>query len=112
MQIGDRKPSRLLFEMRSKAENKIREELLKSLFLQRLPSHVQQILAISNDELGRLAEMVDGIMAAATDTVAIQAVTSEEANYQTTLMEDHVCLALKHILFPVPGNLEGDFGLD
>ncbi|GBN39845.1 hypothetical protein AVEN_103910-1 [Araneus ventricosus] len=35
MQLGDRKPSRLLLEMRSKAENKIREELLKSLFLQR-----------------------------------------------------------------------------
>ncbi|GBL82873.1 hypothetical protein AVEN_106390-1 [Araneus ventricosus] len=87
MHLGDRKPSRLLLEMRSKAENKISEELLKSLFLQRLPTHVQQILAISNDKLHRLAEMADGIMAAATDTVAIRAVTSEEANLQTTLME-------------------------
>ncbi|GBN44505.1 hypothetical protein AVEN_156350-1 [Araneus ventricosus] len=42
MQLGDRKPSRLLLEMMSKAENKISEELLKSLFLQRLPTHVQQ----------------------------------------------------------------------
>ncbi|GBN90657.1 hypothetical protein AVEN_94911-1 [Araneus ventricosus] len=33
MQLGDRKPSRLLLEMRSKAENKISEEWLKSLFL-------------------------------------------------------------------------------
>ncbi|GBL81563.1 hypothetical protein AVEN_14411-1 [Araneus ventricosus] len=87
MQIGDRKQSRLLLEMRSKAKNKISEELLKSLFLQRLPTHVQQILAISNDKLDRLAEMADGIMAAATDSVAIRAVTSEEANLQATLME-------------------------
>ncbi|GBL80106.1 hypothetical protein AVEN_29103-1 [Araneus ventricosus] len=34
MQLGERKPSRLLLEMRSKVENKISEELLKSLFLQ------------------------------------------------------------------------------
>ncbi|GBL92524.1 hypothetical protein AVEN_174780-1 [Araneus ventricosus] len=73
--------------MRSKAENKISEELLKSLFLQRLPTHVQQILAISNDKLVRLAEMADGIMAAATDSIAVRAVTSEEANLQATLME-------------------------
>ncbi|GBO46648.1 hypothetical protein AVEN_70819-1 [Araneus ventricosus] len=87
MQLGDRKPSRLLLEMRSKAENKSSEELLKSLFLQRLPTHVQQILAISNDKLDRLAEMADGIMAAATDSVAIRAVTSEEVNLQATVME-------------------------
>ncbi|GBN92671.1 hypothetical protein AVEN_50947-1 [Araneus ventricosus] len=87
MQLGDRKPSRLLLEMRSKAENKISEELLKSLFLQRLPTHVQHILAISNDKLDRLSEMADSIMAAATDTVAIRAVMSEEADLQTTLRE-------------------------
>ncbi|KAF8796809.1 Gag-Pol polyprotein like [Argiope bruennichi] len=49
MQLGDRKPSRLLIEMRNKAGNKFSEEVLKSLFLQRLPNHVQQILAITND---------------------------------------------------------------
>ncbi|GBN68032.1 hypothetical protein AVEN_217857-1 [Araneus ventricosus] len=87
MQLGDRKPSRPLLEMRSKAENKISEELMKSLFLQRLPTHLHQILAISNDKLDRLAEMTDGIMPAATDTVAIRTVTLEEANLQTILME-------------------------
>ncbi|KAF8793534.1 hypothetical protein HNY73_005000 [Argiope bruennichi] len=86
MQLGDRKPSRLLIEMRNKAGNKFSEEVLKSLFLQRLPNHVQQILAITNDKLERLAEMADGIMAAATDTVSIQAVSSE-ASMQATLME-------------------------
>ncbi|XP_055928667.1 uncharacterized protein LOC129959801 [Argiope bruennichi] len=87
MQLGDRKPSDLLVEMRNKAGNKISEEVLKSLFLQRLSSHMQQILAITNDKLEWLAEMADGIMAAATDTISIQAVSSEEASMQATLME-------------------------
>ncbi|GFT05430.1 uncharacterized protein NPIL_174711 [Nephila pilipes] len=68
MQLGDRKPSRLLLEMRSKAGNRMPKELLKSLFLQRLPTYVQQILAISNDRLEKLAEMADGIMAATSHT--------------------------------------------
>ncbi|KAF8791910.1 hypothetical protein HNY73_003576 [Argiope bruennichi] len=87
MQFEDRKPSRLLVEMRNKAGKKISQEVLKSLFLQRLPTHVQQILAIANDKLERLAEMVDGIMAAATDAISIQAVSWKEASMQATLME-------------------------
>ena len=60
MQLGDKKPSRLLLEMKGKAGS-MAEDLLKTLFLQRLPPHVQQILAISNDNLQKLAEMADGI---------------------------------------------------
>ncbi|GFT32112.1 hypothetical protein NPIL_199231 [Nephila pilipes] len=39
MQLGDRKPSRLLLQLRSKAGNRMTEELLKSLFLQSLLTH-------------------------------------------------------------------------
>ncbi|GFT08038.1 retrovirus-related Pol polyprotein from transposon 297 [Nephila pilipes] len=73
MQLGDRKPSRLLLEMRSKTGNRMTEELLKSLFLQRLPTHVQQILAISNDQLEKLAEKTGGIMAVVGHTSSIDA---------------------------------------
>ncbi|GIY46623.1 uncharacterized protein CEXT_433791 [Caerostris extrusa] len=62
MQLGDRRPSRVLLEMRSKAGARINNDLLKSLFLQRLPTNVQQILAISNDNLDKLTEMADDIM--------------------------------------------------
>ncbi|XP_071034194.1 uncharacterized protein [Parasteatoda tepidariorum] len=58
MQLGDRRPSRLLLDVRNKAGARISDELLKSLFLRRLPTNVQQI---SNDNLD---EMADGIMAA------------------------------------------------
>ncbi|GIY23383.1 uncharacterized protein CEXT_50111 [Caerostris extrusa] len=62
MQLGDRCPSRLLLEMLSKAGARINDDFLKSLFLQRLPTNVQQILAISNDNLDKLEEMAEGIM--------------------------------------------------
>ncbi|GFX44924.1 retrovirus-related Pol polyprotein from transposon 17.6 [Trichonephila clavipes] len=87
MQLGDRKPSRLLLEMRSLADSRILEELLKSLFLQRLPTHVQQILAISNDQLDKLAEMADGIMAVANPTPSVHVIDAEKQDLQTMLLE-------------------------
>ncbi|GFT91812.1 uncharacterized protein NPIL_242421 [Nephila pilipes] len=87
MQLGDRKPSRLLLEMRSKADSRISEELLKSLFIQRLPTHVQQILAISDDPLDKLAAMADGIMAVAGPTSSIHVINAENQNLRTMLLE-------------------------
>ncbi|XP_055928010.1 uncharacterized protein LOC129959213 [Argiope bruennichi] len=72
MQLGNRKPSRFLLEMRSKAGNRISDNSLKSLFLKRLPTNVQQILAISDDGVEKLAEMADGIMAAAYNTPSLK----------------------------------------
>ncbi|GFY55944.1 uncharacterized protein TNIN_406581 [Trichonephila inaurata madagascariensis] len=87
MQLGDRKPSCLLLEMRSKAGSRISEELLKSLFIQRLPTQVQQILAISNDQLDKLVEMADGIMAVAESTSSIHVIDAENQDLKTMLME-------------------------
>lgn len=86
MQLGDKKPSRLLLEMKSKAGRRVSDELLKSLFLQRLPAHVQQILAISNDELEKLAEMADGILSVA-GSAAIQEVKTEDNTLRQMLAE-------------------------
>ncbi|GFT39469.1 uncharacterized protein NPIL_203221 [Nephila pilipes] len=87
MQLGDRKPSRLLLEMRSKADSRISEELLKSPFIQRLPTHVQQILAISDDPLDKLAAMADGIMAVAGPTSSIHVINAENQDLRTMLLE-------------------------
>ncbi|GFT38511.1 uncharacterized protein NPIL_125911 [Nephila pilipes] len=73
--------------MRSKADSRISEELLKSLFKQRLPTHVQQILAISNDQLDKLAEMTDGIMTIAGPTSSIHVIDAENQDLKTMLME-------------------------
>ncbi|GFU12416.1 transposon Ty3-I Gag-Pol polyprotein [Nephila pilipes] len=87
MQLGNRKPSRLLLEMRSKVDSRISEELLKSLFIQRLPTHVQQILAISDDPLNKLAEMADGTMAVAGPTSSIHVINAENQDLRTMLLE-------------------------
>ncbi|GFQ69388.1 uncharacterized protein TNCT_216581 [Trichonephila clavata] len=84
MQLGDRKPSRLLLEIRSKADSRISEELLKS--IQRLPTHVQQ-MSISNDQLDKLAEMAGGIMAVAGPTSSIHVIDAENRDLKTMLME-------------------------
>ncbi|GFW61771.1 hypothetical protein TNCV_5087841 [Trichonephila clavipes] len=63
MKLGTQTLS-LNLEIEAQADSRISEELLKSLFLQCLPTHVQQILAISNDQLDKLAiKMADGIIA-------------------------------------------------
>ncbi|GFX31042.1 uncharacterized protein TNCV_2025451 [Trichonephila clavipes] len=87
MQLGDRKPSCLLLEIRSKADRRIQEELLKSLFIQHLPAHVQQILVISNDQLDKLAEIAEGIMAVAGSTSSIHVIDAENQDLKIMLME-------------------------
>ncbi|XP_054713662.1 uncharacterized protein LOC129223121 [Uloborus diversus] len=85
MQLGDKKPSRLLLEMRSKSPSHISEELLKTLFLQRLPVNAQQILAISSDDLDKLAMMADGIIATDNNCTKITAVSSDQQSVQDML---------------------------
>lgn len=59
--LGDRRPSQLLRRMRDLAQNGASEEVLKSLWLQRLPQQVQAILASSKHELEELAQLADRI---------------------------------------------------
>ncbi|BHF82129.1 hypothetical protein SprV_0802526600 [Sparganum proliferum] len=63
--LGDRRPSELLRRMRSLVGNmKIDDKLFKEMFLERLPTSVQTILASGSDdlEISKLAEMADRMM--------------------------------------------------
>nr|VZI00018.1 unnamed protein product [Spirometra erinaceieuropaei] len=63
--LGDRKPSELLRRMRSQVGNmKINDKFFKEMFLERLPTSVQTILASGSDdlEISKLAEMADRMM--------------------------------------------------
>lgn len=57
--LGDLKPSDLLRKMRELSCGKISEELLQTLWLQRLPTPIQTVLATSNDNLNQLMVMAD-----------------------------------------------------
>ncbi|GFY45489.1 uncharacterized protein TNIN_72581 [Trichonephila inaurata madagascariensis] len=63
MELGERRPSDLLRQMKSLAGSSISDELIKSLWLQRLPQQTQAILSISKDSLNNIAEMADKIIA-------------------------------------------------
>ncbi|GFR28916.1 peptidase A2 domain-containing protein [Trichonephila clavata] len=87
MQLSDHKYSHLLLEMRSKADSRISEELLQSVFIERFPTHMQQNLSISIDQLDKLSKMADGIMRVAGPTSSNHVIDAEKQDLKTMLME-------------------------
>lgn len=61
IELGEQKPSSLLREMRNLAGDSITADLLKTLWLQRLPTNIQAILSISSEGTDSLAIMADKI---------------------------------------------------
>lgn len=60
MELGDQRPSQLLRQMKSLAENKVTEDVLRTLWLQRLPNQVQLILSASQGvALTKIAEIAE-----------------------------------------------------
>lgn len=63
IQLGDKKPSNLLNEMRILGGTKVSGDLLKQIWLQRLPSQIRMIVSTSGDEdLNNIAKMADKLM--------------------------------------------------
>lgn len=62
LDLGDRKPSELLREMRSLADNQVSDEVVKKLWFQRLPPQATAILTISKEPIDSLANMADKII--------------------------------------------------
>ncbi|KAM8702111.1 hypothetical protein ACLKA7_017676 [Drosophila subpalustris] len=60
--LGDRRPTQLLNELRGLAKDRINEDFLKSFWMQRLPPHAQAILQASNDDLSGMAKLADKIL--------------------------------------------------
>ena len=61
MEIGNKKPSVLLREMRNLANGNVTDDFLRTMWLQRLPTQTQAILATSSESLENLAKMADKI---------------------------------------------------
>lgn len=91
-ELGDQKPSELLSKMQSLAADQIKPEAIKTLWLQRLPSQVRAILAVSSEDLPQLAQIGDKIL----ETVSYQSIaaTSSSASVseipKASKMEDQI----------------------
>lgn len=73
--LGDMKPSTLLRKMKELSCNKVSDELLQTLWLQRLPHTIQTVLSTSTDDLDHLATMADTMHEVA-EASSIQAVST------------------------------------
>ncbi|GFT67318.1 DUF1758 domain-containing protein [Nephila pilipes] len=65
--LGDKKPSFLLRQMQDLSLNKVTEDFLKILWMQRLPVNVQAILSAATENLTQLAQLADKIYEFASD---------------------------------------------
>lgn len=69
--LGDLRPSHLLARMQEIATGlNVDESIMKTLFLQRIPSHARAILSISDGSLSKLAEMADRMLDSSASNVA------------------------------------------
>lgn len=80
LDLGDKKPSELLREMRSLATNQISDDVVQKLWLKRLPNQISVILAISCEPLDKLASMADKILETYTFQPQVNAISAGCSN--------------------------------
>ncbi|GFU71191.1 uncharacterized protein TNCV_2699061, partial [Trichonephila clavipes] len=61
LQLGDEKPSHLLRKMKELSNGQLQDDFLQSLWLQRMPPHIQTVLSASSEPLDRLAIIADKV---------------------------------------------------
>lgn len=79
LQIGDMKPSNLLRKMRELSCGKVGEDLLKVLWLQKLPTTIQAILSTNTNPLEQLSSLAD-TMFEVVECSSVQAVSSTQTS--------------------------------
>lgn len=85
LELGDQRPTQLLRYMRSLAAEKMSEDVLKTLWLQRMPTNVQMVLSASEGvELSKMAAIADKILEVnvgnfASHSMSINAIASSAA---------------------------------
>ncbi|GFW38649.1 retrovirus-related Pol polyprotein from transposon opus [Trichonephila clavipes] len=59
--LGDEKPSHLLRKMKELSNGQLQDDFLQSLWLQRMPPHIQTVLSASSEPLDKLAIIADKV---------------------------------------------------
>lgn len=84
--LGDKKPSQLLCEMKALVGNSFSDEALKTLWLQRLPSQVRGILSVSSEGLTALSILADKVV----DTMSTQNLNASSC-VNVSSLEAQIC---------------------
>jgi hypothetical protein len=61
MELGDKRPSQLLREMKELAQGKLDNDVLKSLWMEHLPQQAQAVIACAEGSLDKIAIMADKV---------------------------------------------------
>lgn len=98
LELGTKRPSHLLREMKALSKSTMNVSLLKSLWLQRLPNNVQAILSISSEPLEKLSELADKIIEVSPLEVnAVHTSTSGVFPTQSSVMENQIASLVKQV---------------
>ena len=63
LELGDQKPSELCRKMKALSSNLVSEKVLRTLWLEKLPVHIKNILVVSDEDLEKITLMADKIVA-------------------------------------------------
>ena len=61
MQLGDEKPSHLLWKMKILSEAQLKDDFLQNLLMQRIPAHMQTVVSVSSKKPDQLAIITDKV---------------------------------------------------
>lgn len=91
--LGDMRPTHLLAKMQELAAGlNVTDDLLKMLFLQRMPPSVKAVLAISDGTIGKLAEMADKMLDTPSSHVAAASSSTSGSDAVTELQSQIAAL--------------------
>lgn len=88
--LGDQRPSQLLCEMESLNDDKMNSSAIRTLWLQRLPHNVQQILGVcSGDDTDnkKLAKIADKIFETSSNVIAASDVRIDNSSFEALRSE-------------------------
>ncbi|GFX84327.1 uncharacterized protein TNCV_4134381 [Trichonephila clavipes] len=76
LQLGDEKPSHLLRKMKELSNGQLQDDFLQSLWLQRMPPHIQTVLSASSEPLDKHAIIADKVSEVVSASSTICAATT------------------------------------
>lgn len=97
LELGDMRPTQLLREMRDLAGNEMNDNMLKSVWMSRLPPNVRSIISISSDSLDKLGILADKIFEVS-DSPHVNAVSMpQNVSTAQSSLEKQVSLLVKEV---------------